>query len=312
MELKMTEPVYDYPFDPDANAVSNLIPNELQTITAVNADEYHTVVPRYAPFYAADFEVRMNSNPTPLVEGVDYLLVYQYVQATVNLTQPVYGGIVLLNKSLAGTIRFHYRTVGGQWTLGLSPYNVLLSNILVNPRQTTWEQVTGTPQIFPVIEHIHVDDEDMTGLADIVESIDALTSAIVDNMANTLSNNKQSPGIVCSDLETPIVVADGVMYCVWQTNFLIERISASLKVAQASGPLFTVDVTRNGVSLFSTKITFDNNQKNSLAATIQSELANNLLAPGDELLFNVTQVGSGEACGLIVYINGVPTSPAPV
>lgn len=81
---------------------------------------------------------------------------------------------------------------------------------------------------------------------------------------------------------------------------------ASLLVAQTAGVVLTVDVNRNGTSIISTKLTFDNNEKTTLTAATPAVYASggDVLAAGDEITIDVDQVGTALAKGLIVYLVG--------
>lgn len=83
-------------------------------------------------------------------------------------------------------------------------------------------------------------------------------------------------------------------------------IYASLSVAQATGVVLTVDVNRNGTSILSTKLTFDNNERSTTTAAIPAvyEVGGNILAKGDEITIDVDQVGTSLAKGLRVYLVG--------
>lgn len=81
---------------------------------------------------------------------------------------------------------------------------------------------------------------------------------------------------------------------------------ASLAVAQAAGTVLTVDVNRNGVSLFATRLTFDNSEKSTTTAAIPAVYAagGSILYAGDEITIDVDQVGNALAKGLRVYLVG--------
>lgn len=83
-------------------------------------------------------------------------------------------------------------------------------------------------------------------------------------------------------------------------------IYATLAVAQAAGVVLTVDVNRNGTSILSTKLTFDNAERSTLTAAIPPvfEAGGNILAKGDEITIDVDQVGTALAKGLRVYLVG--------
>ncbi len=83
-------------------------------------------------------------------------------------------------------------------------------------------------------------------------------------------------------------------------------ICATLSTAQASGTPLTIDVNRNGTSILSTKLTFDNNERTTTTAAIPPVLVagGNVLAKGDEITIDVDQVGTAGARGLRVYLVG--------
>lgn len=81
---------------------------------------------------------------------------------------------------------------------------------------------------------------------------------------------------------------------------------ASLAVAQSEGNVVTVDVNRNGSSIFSTPLTFDNTEKSTRLATTPAVYASDgdLLYEGDEITLDVDQLGTAAAKGLTVYLVG--------
>ncbi|WP_143048239.1 hypothetical protein [Stenotrophomonas maltophilia] len=83
-------------------------------------------------------------------------------------------------------------------------------------------------------------------------------------------------------------------------------IYATLSTAQASGVVLTVDVKRNGTSILSTKLTFDNNERSTTTAAIPAayDVNGNVLNKGDEITIDVVQIGTAVAKGLRVYLVG--------
>lgn len=169
-----------YPFDPTGNLASNLIQNEQQIVTAVNYRDYHLVVPRFAPFFLESMVATItepDTDPRPLVRGIDYWGVFQFISASRACSQPVWGGIALLDNTLSGVIKLSYQTLGGEWTLDEQGIAELLAYSLHNPRVTAWEQVIGLPHAFPVIDH-EWDLVDLVGASEIVDSLTAIEAAI--------------------------------------------------------------------------------------------------------------------------------------
>lgn len=184
-----------YPFDPTGTAITNLVVREEQILTPVNVRDFQFIIPSYAPFFRAGLIVKhVNSNRT-LVEGLDYVLGYEFVKASRAVAKPIYGGIVFYDRSLAGVVQVTYQTVGGEWTLSASAIADILVRRTVNPRVTTWEEVANQPQRFPPIEH-EWDVDDMVGMSDVVESLNRMAVAIragADETALAHFNNYENP-----------------------------------------------------------------------------------------------------------------------
>ena len=87
-------------------------------------------------------------------------------------------------------------------------------------------------------------------------------------------------------------------------------IYASLSEAQATGVPLTVDVKRNGTSILNVKLTFDNGERSTLTAALPPTFVpgGDVLAAGDEITFDVQQVGTAGAKGLQVYLVGQRSS----
>lgn len=81
---------------------------------------------------------------------------------------------------------------------------------------------------------------------------------------------------------------------------------AGLTTAQASGNIFTVDINKNGASIFSTVLTIDNTEETSITAATPAVLASTpvTFAKGDKVTIDVDQIGNGSAKGLKVYLIG--------
>jgi hypothetical protein len=97
----------------------------------------------------------------------------------------------------------------------------------------------------------------------------------------------------------------------------VSQITAKLTQAAASGT-FTVDVKRNGSTVFSTPLYFDAGEETTITAAVQSSLSDVDWNQGDIITIAVTDEADGTASGLEVYIttgaaavdSEAPTAPA--
>ena len=116
--------------------------------------------------------------------------------------------------------------------------------------------------------------------------------------------------VAASDEFTPLTVGSAKTTWRMPFGFSLSSVRASLTTAQSAGDLLTVDVKRNGTSVFATKITFDNGEKTTTLAATASVLTSTplALAADDEMTIDINQVGSGaDATGLKIYLLGTPT-----
>nr|DAR92205.1 MAG TPA: structural protein [Caudoviricetes sp.]DAS56564.1 MAG TPA: structural protein [Bacteriophage sp.] len=159
-----------YTFDPHARVPANLITNERHTLTPKNGYTFHYIIPDYAPFYIKDLKVYKKTQQgakTYLVEGVDFVVGYEFLQAVNSTGIPVYGAISFINRNLTGDIYLDYRTVGGAWTISQNKIAEIIADLQYNPIITTWEQVANTPYQFPPTAHSH-DVKDLTSFSDLL------------------------------------------------------------------------------------------------------------------------------------------------
>lgn len=121
----------------------------------------------------------------------------------------------------------------------------------------------------------------------------------------------ESIAIVCSDRVTPITAGSNLGSFVIPWDFTLIDLQASLTVAAASGT-FEVDALDDGTSMLSTLLTIDAGEVSSLTAAAGYAFAplepggpkSALIAKGSVVSIDVTDDGSGDAVGLIVYLMG--------
>jgi hypothetical protein len=148
-----------------------------------------------------------------------------------------------------------------------------------------------------------------------VTSVNGMTGAVTVSFPVTSVNGSTgavfvaSPiQIACSDETTALTTGNKVNFRVAQA-FTCTGVRASLSTAQVSGSLFTVNVKKNGTTIFSTKVTLDNTEKTSVTAATAAVLTTSptLFADDDEVAIDIDQIGDGTAKGLKVTLLGHPT-----
>lgn len=187
-----------YAFDPTGSNPANRILNEVHVITVVNGRDFSFFVPQFAPFFASNINLSFtdtNNTTRNLIEGVDYYLSHHFISASRACSAPIYGSITFINNQVAGVVRVSYNTVGGVWTLSEAAIIDILATSINNPRITSWEQIANLPYAFPVIDH-EWDLVDMVGASEVVEGLEGIRDAILENVAggsSSHSSDKNNP-----------------------------------------------------------------------------------------------------------------------
>lgn len=175
-------PTVSYPFDTTGVATTNLVENELHTVTEVNAAPYRILIPECAPLYLHNLLVEHIDGmgvARELIEGVDFYAVLPYMAAARATGRSVYGGLALINNLANGTIRLtKYQTVGGEWVADRNYVYERLLEVVFNPRTVWWDQITNVQQIFPAQQH---DDSiwNVQGHIELIAKLEEIRAAIL-------------------------------------------------------------------------------------------------------------------------------------
>ena len=164
--------------------LNDIVTNESHTVTAVNADTYHTLIPIHGPFFKDGFElvyISTSNVVTPLVAGVDYNFALMWISASRVLGDILYGAVTIQTPQNAGTYRINrYKTAGSPWSLPINEVYELLVNNGYNPRLASWEQVIGQPAMYPPTPHTQP-LTDFRGYDELIAALDALGAHIMSN-----------------------------------------------------------------------------------------------------------------------------------
>ncbi len=133
-----------------------------------------------------------------------------------------------------------------------------------------------------------------------------LTKVSDDDFDYEWAFNEAATGIeiqlACSNLTSDLLAATNVAYFRAPRAFTITSIRASLLVSSETGAL-TIDVNKNGSSIFSTPLTIDQEELTSTTAATPAVISDTAVADDDEFRIDLDNAGLG-ARGLIVTILG--------
>lgn len=110
--------------------------------------------------------------------------------------------------------------------------------------------------------------------------------------------------MACSDETTALTTGVAKITFRMPYAMTLTAVRASLTTAQASGSIFTVDINEGNVSILSTKLTIDNNERTSTTAVTTPVISDTALANDAEITVDIDQIGTSGATGLKVYLIG--------
>ncbi len=125
-------------------------------------------------------------------------------------------------------------------------------------------------------------------------------AAFIAQLRQTIQTEKYQ--IACSDLTSDLEINPEAAYFRIQQPIRISDVRASVLEASVSGAI-TIDITVNGVSMFSTKLTIDQDETTSTTAAVPYVATIDTLANDDLIVIKIDAPGAG-ARGLIVSIQG--------
>lgn len=177
-----------YPLDVTGSQTSNRVRGEFQTLTPpVQSDNFHFILSKSGPYYRDTMIIRHVPTDRVLIRGIDWEPGHIFNSATFE-TEHVKGGIyqsiLFLDRTLDGQIELvEYNVLGGQWSLDENKLLEILSNKLIDPRQASYEQVSGKPEVFPPQSHMH-QVNDFIGMREQVEATNQVAGAIREQTEN--------------------------------------------------------------------------------------------------------------------------------
>jgi len=205
----MADLLLTLPYDPTGSAATNRITNEQHVVNPLSYRENNFIVPKMAPFFIPDVGTPMpvrfvdnDGNSRLMVLGQDYYFGFKFYTASRAVGRPVYGGIVLLDNTLVGTIVIdRYQSIGGNWTLSTQEYLELIADRLHNPKIVMWESVVDIPVYFEPVDH-DWRILDMVGMGDVSQKLITIEEAIRQSSTGSINEhilNRENPHEVTKD-----------------------------------------------------------------------------------------------------------------
>lgn len=182
----MFDKKYLYEFDPSGGLAANRITDELHIINPASGSDFDVIIPSFAPFFKKGLVVKHLTSGQTLTEGVHFDLGYHFAAASKECATPIYGAIVLTDRTLSGSLSIDYQTLGGEWVLDTQEIQTILANIKTDPRTVKWDDVIDKPITFPPVDHLHHSD-DLVGMDDVVKGINDIRDAIGDSAAKAMT-----------------------------------------------------------------------------------------------------------------------------
>lgn len=141
---------YAYPYDPDAALESNVVRDEIHTISDY-PNKHRCIIPTFAPFYRKDFKLEHVESGRELLEGLDFYLGHYFESASEENRRPIFGSVMLNDHSLEGKVKFkQYRTLGSRYLVSQRHIQEHLSQVdLKDPRNLDWVAVMKYEKIIP-------------------------------------------------------------------------------------------------------------------------------------------------------------------
>lgn len=178
----MADEIVRLPYNPQGNLAAARISEEPITVRPSTGEGFNFYVPKYAPYFRNGFKLYNPDTNAYLVEGVDYLHTHAFNSMSQLVGLEIFGSIMFIDRTFSGNLQVSYYSLGGEFTLNAQQMLELLANNLLNPRETYWERVANTPEVFPPISHQHNIATDTMTWDDVVTAIKSLKDPLAQGL----------------------------------------------------------------------------------------------------------------------------------
>ena len=198
----------------------------------------------------------------------------------------------------SGTSNVSMTTSGGNIYMNVGGVNMV--NI-----STTWANVTGNIAATSIYATSNIISANIrtTGSSGNISGANYITSNYFIGDGSALTNLKQNTHMTIALSDETTSITTGLAKITFRAPYamtLTQIPRASLTTVSSSGNP-AIDINKNGVSIFSTTLTIDANEKTSTTAATAAVLSTTTFADDDEITMDVDTAGTG-AKGLKVII----------
>lgn len=129
-------------------------------------------------------------------------------------------------------------------------------------------------------------------------AIDAAEDAAKDYADDLFDSVVKTEHFAVSNEATALTTGDAKITFRMPQGMTLTKVKGSLTTAQTAGSLLTIRVNKNGTTIFSTNLTFDNNETTTESAATPAVISTPVLLADDVITVDIVTVGTSGAAGL--------------
>jgi hypothetical protein len=178
------------PLDKTGTSTANLVIDEVQSISSINAHKNFLLIPELAPFFLNNLVLQYDngSTITTLTSGVDYAPAMLDTVATLMCGKSVYKAISIFDVNKNGNIAVTYQSLGGSRAANVPDITAILAGKGRNSRIIDWSGVQNIPAGLNPSQHLE-DIANIKGQDLLIASIAALNNVLFNRPTINLDVN---------------------------------------------------------------------------------------------------------------------------
>lgn len=167
-----------FPEDITGESPTNLVENELHTLTVVNNAPYRAFVPREGAFFGnSSFIITDVATGFPIAINTQYKFVHIDQEATIRVGDSIYYAVLITDSNVSNNIKIEYQCLGGSYGLSNDAIADAYENIIENTTPVSWVDVLAKPDGYPPTLHNNL-LSDIYGFQPIIGAIERLSQAV--------------------------------------------------------------------------------------------------------------------------------------